>query len=145
MSIVITFTFLGTVIWHGEKFKMPLTPAFTSASAVCWAASRGTAIIARLIFRFFNSRSFEASSIVRFSILLPTFLGSLSKAAAMLKSYITKPGYAKTARPRLPTPTKAAFFIISSLRIFLTCLTSLSFVLLQIKASDLSDKQAAAG
>ena len=126
MSIEITFTFFGTDICLGEKFKIPLTPDFTSASAVSWAALPGTVIIAVWIFLFARELSFLISSTIIFPIFLPTFLGSTSKAVTILKLYSLKPGYAKTAEPRFPTPTKAVLWGESSFIIFFICFFNFS-------------------
>ena len=79
MSIFLTWTFFGTLILHGAKFRMLVTPALIRASAIFWAADSGVAIRAILTLLFFSVAILPMSSMVTFLIILPIFfLGDLN-------------------------------------------------------------------
>ena len=84
------------------------TPARTSASATSCALSAGTVehgdLDAQVAHDLLHARGVEAAAAVHGGV---GELGSMSKAATMATDGLSSAKWASTARPRLPTPTRA--------------------------------------
>ena len=108
MSTFRNATSAGTNTFRGAKFKIPRTPAWTSASATCCAALIGVAMTPM------SKPPLEAASAsvsTSFTVSPPTRwpirAGSRSKTATTSKPWSANPRYASSAEPMWPAPTTA--------------------------------------